>query len=552
MTRPTFPDFAPTVPAMLRAIVGEFGDAVCVVTPDDRMTYTELDERSRRAATRLVGAGVAKGTRVGLLMPNSTDWVVVWFAAARIGAITVPINTFFTATELAEGLRQADVQVLVAVPEFLRHRYAAILEQIAPELTSTTGRNGAPAPPLYLTELPQLRRVLFASEEVPHWAEPLAAATNLVPERLIAELENDVHASDELLITYTSGSSGRPKGVVHGHGGTVRHAYNLAAHSGVDSSTRVWTPMPLFWVGGLIYSLLRSLTAGGCLLTQPVFQSRQAHDLMRQERVTDIAAWPTVTKALLEDPAYADADFSALRSGLHEALPPDRRPSKPSLTVSTLGMSETCGPHTYKTQEEADNGVTERYQGAFGHPLPGMEHRLLDPDTRAPIPVGQEGELAVRGYSLMHGLYKQERSEVFDVDGWYHTGDLGYFDDGWFIFTGRHSDLIKTGGSNVSPAEVEACLLAEPTIATAIVVGVADPTLGQRVVALVVPMPSAHIDVEAIRARLRDRLASYKVPTDIMSIDRADVPLLSSQKVDRRALAKRAADLIANSATGDD
>jgi acyl-CoA synthetase (AMP-forming)/AMP-acid ligase II len=282
-----------------------------------------------------------------------------------------------------------------------------------------------------------------------------------------------------------------------------------------------------------------------------VFEPAAALKMLSGERVTDAASWPAVTKQLTEHPDFAQADLSSLRSGLYDALLPSRRGHDPSLLIGSLGMSETCGPHTFKNAAEQIFGAPRQYKGTFGHEVPGTQHRIVAPDTGRDLPEGEEGEVLVRGYNLMLGLYKREASEVFDPDGWYHTGDRGYFRDGWFFFTGRQTDLIKTGGSNVAPAEVEQCLTACDDVKIAFVVGIPDDARGQQVVALVVPWshPADSDDQpvpdgEALRQRLRQQLSSYKVPRHILVISEAQVPWLVSQKADRRALAALAQQLV--------
>ena len=539
----TFPDYSPTVPNLLRAGAERYGDRECVVTPDDRLTYRQLDDLSARLAARLVRAGVGKSSRVGLLFPNSAAWVIAWAAAARIGAVTIPVNTFYKPAELRTFLRHADVQFIIGVGSFIQHDYLERLETITPELAGAE-------PPLHLASLPHLRRILLWGPSDRTWAEggvgdTLGTADPAI-DAVVAGMEDDVTPGDDLLVTYTSGSTGEPKGVVHTHGGVIRHACNLAGLSGVDGTSRLWSTMPLCWVGGFAYTLLRALTAGACFLGQEVFEPGAALRMLSSEHVTDISGWPGVFKAMQEHPDFGRTDLSSVRAGsFYEAIPPELRPP-PGLTVTSLGMSETCGPHTFWTAEEQNAGSPEQYRGSFGHEVPGTQHRIVDPDTGDDVPEGQEGEVLVRGYSLMKGLYKKERSEVFDADGWYHTGDRGVFRDGWFFFTGRQTDLIKAKGSNVAPAEVEKTLLAVPGIKLAFVLGVPHPDDGQQVVALVVPWADAERpDPDGVRDLLRLDLSSYKVPRHVFFLSDADVPWLISQKVDRRALADMAQKLVA-------
>jgi acyl-CoA synthetase (AMP-forming)/AMP-acid ligase II len=538
----THPEYPPTLPGLLRHGAARHGDRDCVVTPGARLTYRQLDELSSRLAARLVLSGVGKSTRVGILFPNSADWVVAWSAAARIGAVTIPVNTFYKPAELATFLRHADVQYLIGVGSFIQHDYLERLEAVAPELA-------AARPPLLIPSLPQLRRVLLWGGSDRTWAEGGIGADRPVPDEVAAVaagMEDDVVPSDELIVTYTSGSTGDPKGVVHTHGGVVRHARNLAALSGVDETARLWTPMPLCWVGGFAFTLLRALSVGACFLTQEVFEAGPALRMIGEERVTHVSAWPGIAKTLMSHPGFASTDLSAVRSGsFYEALPEERRPPDPGLAVTSLGMSETCGPHTFWIAAEEVAGSPENYRGSFGHEVPGTRHRIVDPETGADLPDGEEGEVLVRGYSLMNGLYKRDRSEVFDEDGWFHTGDRGLFRDGWFFFTGRQTDLIKTRGSNVAPAEVERALHAQPGVKLAFVVGVEHADDGQQVVALVVPTGDGAVDADSLVTALKRDLSSYKVPRRLFLLSDPDVPWLVSQKVDRRALLRMAQQLVA-------
>lgn len=544
----TFPDHVPTVAGLLRHAVEEHPDNLAVATPHARLTYADLDRRSAVLAARLVRLGVGKGSVVGTLLPNGDGWVVAWAAAARIGAVVAPVNTFYKTPELATMLRHADVQVLIATPAFDPHDYLARLLAIAPEL-----ENSDAATPLLLPSLPQLRHVLLWDGEVDvPWATTGVGASLDQPvddhlATMVAAMEDDVVPADPMLITYTSGSTGDPKGVVHGNGPLLRHACNLATMSGIGPDDRIWTPMPLCWVGGFSFTLLRSLSVGGAFVTQERMDAGVALRLLADEHVSCVSAWPSIGATLTAHPDYAETDLSALRLGtFYEGRSPECRPADPALSVTSLGMSETGGPHTFWTLEEDLHGAPDHARGTFGHEVPGVEHRIVDAQGHD-VDEGAEGEVLVRGYSVMLGLYKQERSEVFDPDGWYHTGDRGLFREGWFFFTGRQSDLIKSKGSNVAPAEVERALASLDMVKQAFVFGVEQPERGQDVVALVVPDGAPVDDTleDRIGTELRELLSSYKLPRHIFPIGAGDVPFLTSQKPDRRTLAATAADLTA-------
>lgn len=528
------PDHVPTVTGLLRHAVANHPDSLAVATPDGQLTYADLDRRSAALAAHLVDLGVGKGSRVGTLLPNGVAWVVAWAAITRIGAVSTPVNTFYKTPELATMLRHADVQVLLATRRFGPHDYVASLLSIAPGLTSATAGR-----PLLLPELPQLRHIAFWEDSEVSWAHPaigsrLDAEPDAQLSAVVSAMEVDVTPADPMLITYTSGSTGEPKGVVHGQGPLLRHARTLAAMSGIGPTDRIWTPMPLCWVGGFAFTLLRALSVGGAFVTQARMDAGEALQLLEQHRVSCVSAWPTIGATLCAHPSYPTTDLSALRLGTFwEGRAPDHRPADPGLSVTSLGMSETGGPHTFWTLEDDLHGTTEEYRGTFGHEVPGVAHRIIDADGRD-VGEGVEGEVLVRGDSLMLGLYKRERAEVFDEDGWFHTGDRGRFRDGWFFFTGRQSDLIKTKGANVAPAEVEKALLAHDGVASAFVFGVEHPEHGQDVVALIVANGAGP---EELRAAVAGQLSSYKIPRHIFEIPSADVPFLTSQKPDRRSLA---------------
>jgi len=536
---PTWPEHVPTVPELLHHAVARHPDNLAVADLDERLTYADLDRRSAALAARLVSVGVGKGSHVGTLLPNGVGWVVAWAAITRIGAVSTPVNTFSKTPELATMLRHADVAALITTPGFVPHDYVARLLDIAPGLADSD-----PGEPHLVPELPQLRRVLFWGDAEVEWAPSGIGATLDAPidpalAAVVRAMEDDVTPADPMLITYTSGSTGEPKGVVHGHGPLLRHARNLAAMSGIESGDRIWTPMPLCWVGGFSFTLLRAFSVGGAFVTQDRMDAGRALGLLARERVTCVSAWPTVGATLIAHPDFADTDLSALRLGtFYEGRSPDARPADPGLSVTSLGMSETAGPHTFWTLDEDLHGTTEKYRATFGHEVPGVTHRIVDADGHD-VEEGTDGEVWVRGYSVMLGLYKRERADVFDTDGWYHTGDRGLFRDGWFFFTGRQSDLIKTKGANVAPAEVEKALLSLDGVRAAFVFGIPHPVHGEEVVALVV----TDRPPESLQLELREMLSSYKLPTHLFPIEAAAVPYMTSQKPDRRALATLATDL---------
>jgi acyl-CoA synthetase (AMP-forming)/AMP-acid ligase II len=373
-------------------------------------------------ARSLLAARAGKGTHVGICFANGAEWVLAWLAVTRIGAIAVPLNTVFKARELGWMLCHADVAVLLTTARLANNDLLAHLEEVAPEL-----RDAAPGA-LRSPALPHLRSVYAFGDQRP-WTLPGESlrhdpADAAIDDALLRAVEASVTPADPMLILYSSGSTADPKGAVHSHGTVVRHSYQLGQLRGVQSDDRLWSPMPFFWVGGLVFALLGSMHAGACLVTESIFDPARTLALLETERVTSAVGWPHFGKALVEHPDFPKRDLSALRSGnIPNLLPPGVCPTDPELRPNGLGMTETCGPHTYT----GEGALPEERRGCFGPAIAGVEHKVVDPESGRVLGASEVGEICVRGYSVMQRLYKRERDESFDADGFYHTGDAGYF-----------------------------------------------------------------------------------------------------------------------------
>jgi acyl-CoA synthetase (AMP-forming)/AMP-acid ligase II len=524
------PDGMPaSIPELLRMRRAE-PDGEFLVTDNERLTFAEADAASLQLADSLLTSGVGKGTRIGILFPNCAHWLISWLAAARIGALTAPLSTFAPGAELGRLLRHNDVQVLLMGQSIAGRDLVERIQDAVPGLTDGRAVIAAPA-------VPYLRRIHVWPDCDRPWAAPWPRTESAAS--LASSAEQEVRPADDLVVVTTSGTMAQPKSVVHTHGSLVRHAYILAHHRGVTSTDRIYSPMPFFWVGGLTMVVLQALSTGATILAQDVFEAGSTLALLERERATFISCWAQASQAMADHPDFAKRDLSSVRGGtMLEALPPDRRPLEPDLAPNLLGMTETGGPHTMV--EVPDTPLRPERRGSFGIPLPGVvEHRIVDPTSGVEAPTGQEGEIQVRGQIVMSGIYKQERHEVFDPDGWYATGDRGWFDDaGHLHFTGRASTLIKTAGSNVSPAEVESVLDSMPEVLHSFVVALPHPVRGQVVGAAVVPANGARLSIETIVAHARRNLSTFKIPTVIRLVAENDLPMLPTGKVDRQGLVR--------------
>ncbi|SQD94944.1 AMP-dependent synthetase and ligase [Parafrankia sp. Ea1.12] len=532
-----------TVPALLRRQADRYGPRVLLACDEDVLTYADADRRSRSLARGLLAVGAGRGTHIGLLYPNGSEFVVGWLAVARIGAVSVPLSTFSTGAELRTLLRNADVGVLLSARSHRSHDYVAALRDAVPEFGE------AAAPPLLAPSMPVLRHVFVGSTADaepgmatdggggagPAWeVHALLTRGTEVGEDVARAAEDAVHASDRLVIVHTSGSTSVPKGVIHTHGALIRHLANLNEIRRYTADDVLFSNSPFFWIGGFAYALLGTLLAGGRLVCSNAPSAAGVLDVLERERPTMVNGYAQSVARLPADPTFARRDLSSIRRGnLYALMPSDVRPADPQLRHQMLGMTET-GSVCLVSEDEGDQ--PEHRRGSFGRPAPGFEARIVDPEDGRVLGAGEVGELWLRGPFLMEGYYGRERHEAFDADGWYHSGDLFVVDDeGFFYFKGRGGDVIKTAGANVSPLEVEAAIR-DVAALTAHVVGLPDAARGEIVAAAVRVPPGRTVDPDGLRRRLTERLSAYKVPRRIVPIADDEVPTMSSGKIDMTAL----------------
>ena len=522
-----------TIGALIEQRAGSIGAQDFFICDDERLTYANANTQSRELARSLLALGAGRSTHVGILMPSSAAYIISWLAATRIGAVAVPISTFSTADELRWLIRNANVGVLLSASAFRSHDYTATLQNAFPELATA-----APGP-LHLASAPSLRWV-FVDGDAPAWAADrsmtaLEELANGTDDAFLSTIEADVMPSDRMVIVHTSGSTSTPKGVIHQHGSLIEHTDNLNQVRGLTAGMKLFSNSPLFWIGGLAYNVIGTLAAGSTLICSSSADSRETLDLIERERPDMVNGFAQTVAHLVKDPTFASRDFSSIRLGnLYPIMPDDVRPADPELRHNMLGMTET-GSVCLMSADESDQ--PERHRGSFGQPVPALETRIVHPDANADCGVGELGELWMRGPLLMEGYYGRERHEVFTPDGWFRGGDLfSIDDDGFYYFKGRRGDMIKTGGANVSPREVESALRdVIPEYAT-LVVGLEDAERGQIVVAVVIAPEGADVDEQGIVAGLRKTLSHYKVPRRIVRLAEAEIPMLSSGKVDGKRL----------------
>jgi fatty-acyl-CoA synthase len=530
-----------TLGALIDELAARCPNAEAVVFRGRRLTYGALRAHVDAFARALLAAGVGRGDRVAVLLPNRPEWLIAALATARIGGIVAAISTFSTPRELGWALEHSGAAALVTVEAFRGRAFLQALHDLCPEL----GRS-APGE-LRSAGLPALRTVIAVDERKHAGVFDLAGFLARVSGASAAALEaaqRAVHARDVCYILYTSGSTATPKGVTLAHGGVIENGFDIGARQHLTGADRLWLAVPLFWSFGSANAWPAIMTHGGCVVLQEAFEPGEALELLETERCSVYYGMVHMARAMAEHPDRARRRLAAMRTGLTIGLPEDI-----ALTMEAVGARQLC--NVYGSTETYGNcAVTDAHDPlevrlhTQGGPLPGMQIRVVHPDTRAPLAPGEAGELCVRGH-VTPGYYRGPELDAaaFDGDGYFLTGDLGLLDDdGRVRFRGRIREMIKTGGVNVAPLEVEQVLLQHPDVEQAYVVGVPDRRREEIVAAVLELRAGVEADAGAITAFCRERLASYKVPTRLAFRRADELPRTPTGKIHKPALRQQLLD----------
>ncbi|MCW3063226.1 MAG: hypothetical protein JWN32_398 [Solirubrobacterales bacterium] len=495
-----------------------------LVFPGERATFAELEATADRFARGLLGLGVVRGEHVGILAAPGIDYVAAFFAAAKLGAVPVPINARFKGRELGHVIPHADLRALfVSGGPDDAVDYAALVARLMPEA-------------------PLLRQVIhlgpgtepgFLSRD-----ELLSVATG-VPAAAVRREQALALVRDLAMIMYTSGTTAQPKGCMLSHEAMVRQGQNYASRYGFGPGERFWDALPLFHIGGIV-PLLGCLSAGARYVHPAFFDAGTALDQLAVERCTvAMPVFDTIWLAVLDHPRFPETDLGALRTllflGGPEALASAQARVPQVAQVSGTGSTESCGNLALGSADDPP----EKRTTTCGRLMPGMELKIIDPETGVERPRGAVGELLLRGCGRFEGYYKEPdiTAAVIDSDGWFHSGDLSSIDaEGYVTYVGREKDALKVGGENVAPLEVEDFLRRHPAVSIAAVVGVPDARYTEVPAAFVELAPGAEASEEELIAFCLDEIATFKVPRYVRFV--AEWPM-SGTKIEKRTLRAR-------------
>ncbi len=503
---------ARTLPALLNALADSAPGHEFLVYRDERWTYGAFREEVARIAAGLHARGIRRGDNVGVLMGNCAEWLAVMFAALSLGARVVAVNTWFRTHELRHVFARADIRLLVASDGYLRQDYLALLRE--------AGAFG------------KVETVVILGD-TPPGALPYAALRR-EPGAFPGPAPDDVAQ-----ILFTSGTTAMPKGAQLTHRGIIENMRAIGERMRMGPRDRVWLAINLFWSFAAANALGAALTHGATIVLQHAFEPGEAMALIERERCSVFYGMPNMAYAMWEHPDRPGRDLSSLRTGLSIGTPGDMA------LIERLGVKRIL--QVYGLTEAYGNSAVCDYDDPLevrhttcGRPLPGQEIRLVDPETGRD---GGQGEIWLRGRN-MPGYYNdaERDSEIFTADGWMRTGDLAAWDDsGRLLFRGRLKEMLKSGGINIAPREIETFLQDRPGVAEAYVIGLPDPVKGEVPVAVVVAEPGASLDTDVLRRACRAELAAYKTPQRIEIVERAALPVTATGKVRKLELAERLA-----------
>lgn len=479
-----------------------------------KRTWKELNDEAELVARGLMSLGIRKGDHVAIWATNTPEWILTLFASAKIGAVLVTVNTNFKIFELEYLLRQSDTKLLVMMGGFKNNDYVATVNELLPELRNTSGDIDSDS-------LPFLKRIVFAGNETPAGMlnfEDLKVLGNDFPVEVFEENKKTLSPHDVVNMQYTSGTTGFPKGVMLTHYNILNNGKTIGDGMKFTKDDRLCITVPFFHCFGLVLAMMACITHGTTMVPVERYSPVPVMNAISVEKCTAVHGVPTMFIAMLEHAQFPQFDFSSLRTGIMAGSPCPIEVMKKVIDkmnmreiVIVFGQTEASPGCTMTTTSDS----LEKRVNTVGRAFPGVECKIIDPDTGETLPADKAGEFCARGYNIMKGYYKmpEATAQAIDKDGWLHSGDLCTVDsEGYYKVVGRIKDMIIRGGENIYPKEIEECLYTNDKISDVQVIGVPSEAYGEEVMACVILKEGETMTEEEVKDFVAARMAKHKVP----------------------------------------
>ena len=520
-------------------------DALVYADRDFRLSWFQFGEEVDQLARGLMTLGVKRGEKIALWATNVPHWVVLMFAAAKIGAVLLPLNTNYKSKEMDFALKQSDTENLFIIAGYRDCDYVKVINELVPELKTQ------PRGELNSAAYPHLKRVFFLGKEKQRGMYTLDEVKALADETPFTDYlarQAQCKADDVVNMQYTSGTTGFPKGVQLTHRSIANDGFWIGACQNLSCRDRVCIPVPLFHCFGCVLGVMSCVNHGSTMVFLEKFDPVQVLMSIEKEKCTATYGVPTMYIAILDHPLFDKFDLSSLRTGIMSgsACPVHRMQQAQTKMfmreiTNPYGLTE-AGP--VMTMTRYFEPSIERKCQTIGQALPGIEVAIIDPETGDLAPLGTDGEICCRGYNNMVGYYNmpEQTAACIDKNGWLHSGDIGRMDEhGYYYITGRLKDLIIRGGENISPKEVEDFLGTMPGIKDVAVVGCPSKKYGEQPAAFIIRSDGAQISEHDVQIFCKDRISWFKIPKYVHFCD--TFPMTASQKIQKYKLREKAHEL---------
>ena len=507
-------------------------------------TWKELNDEADLIARGMMSLGVKKGDHVAIWATNTPEWILTLFAAAKIGAVLVTVNTNFKIFELEYLLRQSDTKLLVMIGGFKNNDYVATVNELLPELKTTSGE-------IESEHLPFLKRVVFAGKETPEGMlnfEDLKILGGDFPVEIYEENKKTLNTHDVVNMQYTSGTTGFPKGVMLTHYNILNNGKTIGDGMKFTKNDKLCITVPFFHCFGLVLAMMACITHGTTMVPVERYSPVPVMNAISVEKCTAVHGVPTMFIAMLEHAQFNNFDFSSLRTGIMAGSPCPIEVMKKVIDkmnmreiVIVFGQTEASPGCTMTTTSDS----IDKRVNTVGRAFPGVECKIIDPDTGEELPINTPGEFCARGYNIMKGYYKmpEATAQAIDKDGWLHTGDLCTVDeDGYYKVVGRIKDMIIRGGEHIYPKEIEECLYTCDKVSDVQVIGVPSEAYGEEVMACVILKEGEEMTEEEVKEFVGARMAKHKVPRYVRFVD--SFPTNAAGKIQKFKMREEAIEIL--------